>query len=281
MVIDFIAKRNEEGKEDLEPGRFYYYIITHPDSNINIGRKMRLVSEFKDTDEIDKLYYFKNIKDICASFFACSAKAAAEKIEKFYKEQIDSFKQTTISFPVNAQSSIKKRKSEIQINKNNSVEKTVRKRLKKTQKGEYICNSPFSKEKLVCVKERDIEKRRCENCHLLKKCGLMCVFNGCEKLKWFRENKDTNYHRPMMFPDNNGHIVEYRQIKITKDINIMVDSKFRSLLKNYKLFVKKEEIYYDQDKYLLELLFPNHKRENMNFKNKYIYDFREYNIEFL
>ncbi|CAG8756196.1 11109_t:CDS:1, partial [Gigaspora rosea] len=73
-----------------------------------------------------------------------------------------------------------------------------------------------------------------------------------EKLKWFRKNEYINYRYPMMFPDNNRHIVEYRQIKITKDINIMVDSKFRSLLKNYKLFIKKEEIYYDQDKYLLE-----------------------------
>ncbi|CAG8626114.1 10281_t:CDS:2, partial [Gigaspora rosea] len=42
-----------------------------------------------------------------------------------------------------------------------------------------------------------------------------------QKLKWFRKNEYTNYRRPMMFPDNNGHIVEYRQIKITKDINIM------------------------------------------------------------
>ncbi|RIB04605.1 hypothetical protein C2G38_2221924 [Gigaspora rosea] len=76
MVMDFIVKRNEEDKEDLEPG------------------------QFKDTNEIDKLYYFKNLKDICTSFFACSAKAVAEKIELFYKEQIDMFKQTTISFPI-------------------------------------------------------------------------------------------------------------------------------------------------------------------------------------
>ncbi|RIB02540.1 hypothetical protein C2G38_2227553 [Gigaspora rosea] len=92
MIMDLIAKRDEEGKKDLEPGCFYYYIITHPDSNINIGRKMQLVSEFKDTNKIDKLYYFKNLKDICASFFACLAKTADKKIEKFYKEQIDMFK---------------------------------------------------------------------------------------------------------------------------------------------------------------------------------------------
>ncbi|CAG8496427.1 13912_t:CDS:1, partial [Gigaspora rosea] len=56
-----------------------------------------------------------------------------------------------------------------------------------------------------------------------------------EKLKWFYENEDTNYRRPIMFPDNNSHIIEYCQIKITKNINIMVDSEFRSLLKKYKL----------------------------------------------
>ncbi|CAG8528259.1 hypothetical protein C2G38_2208843 [Gigaspora rosea] len=45
------------------------------------------------------------------------------------------------------------------------VEKTVQKRAKKTQKKEYYCNSPFQfNEKLVCVKERDIGKRQCENC---------------------------------------------------------------------------------------------------------------------
>ncbi|CAG8730957.1 14312_t:CDS:2, partial [Gigaspora rosea] len=37
---------------------------------------------------------------------------------------------------------------------------------------------------------------------------------------WFHENEKTNYHCPMMFLDNDGHIVMYLQIKITKD-NIM------------------------------------------------------------
>ncbi|RIB24441.1 hypothetical protein C2G38_2168567 [Gigaspora rosea] len=82
-----------------------------------------------------------------------------------------------------------------------------------------------------------------------------------EKLKWFYENEDTNYRRPIMFPDNNSHIIEYCQIKITKNINIMVDSEFRSLLKKYKLFVKKEEVYYDQDKYLLKFYFPTTKEK--------------------
>jgi hypothetical protein len=98
MVIDFIAKRDREGKEDLEPGRFYYYIIKHQESKISIGKKMRLISEFTDTDVIDILYYLKSLKDICASFFACTSKDAEKQIEEFYKEQTDSFKQTTLDF---------------------------------------------------------------------------------------------------------------------------------------------------------------------------------------
>ncbi|KAF0463566.1 DNA/RNA polymerase [Gigaspora margarita] len=98
MVIDFVAKRNEKGKEDLEPGRFYYYILAHQDPKVNIGRKMRLVSEFTETDTIDKLYYFKSLKDICASFFACTAKDAEKQIESFSKDQINSFKQLTLDF---------------------------------------------------------------------------------------------------------------------------------------------------------------------------------------
>ncbi|KAF0412222.1 hypothetical protein F8M41_007954 [Gigaspora margarita] len=60
------------------------------------------------------------------------------------------------------------------------VETSIRKRVKKTEKGEYFCFSPFTREeKLICVKEWDIEKHRCERCHLIKRCGMMPVFNGC------------------------------------------------------------------------------------------------------
>ncbi|KAF0488270.1 hypothetical protein F8M41_022357 [Gigaspora margarita] len=57
---------------------------------------MRLVSEFIETGAIDKLYYFKSLKDICVSFLACTAKEAEKQIKSFYKEQTDPFKQTTL-----------------------------------------------------------------------------------------------------------------------------------------------------------------------------------------
>ncbi|KAF0491976.1 hypothetical protein F8M41_021806 [Gigaspora margarita] len=109
MVMDFVAKRNEKSKEDLEPGRFYYYVLTYQDPKVNIGRKIWLVSEFTETDTIDKLYYFKSLKDICASFFACTAKDTEKQIESFYKEQTDSFKQLTLDF--NPSSSLKRKNS--------------------------------------------------------------------------------------------------------------------------------------------------------------------------
>ncbi|KAF0528094.1 hypothetical protein F8M41_013247 [Gigaspora margarita] len=80
-----------------------------PDPKVNIGRKIQLVSEFIETDAIDKLYYFKSLKDICMSFFACTAKDAEKQIEAFYKEQTDSFKQLTLDF--NPSSPLKRKNS--------------------------------------------------------------------------------------------------------------------------------------------------------------------------
>ncbi|CAG8830226.1 22560_t:CDS:2, partial [Gigaspora margarita] len=84
-------------------------------------------------------------------------------------------------------------------------------------------------------------------------------------------NENTNYRCPLCFPDNEGHIVKYLYIKITKRINILVDKRFRPLLKTKKIFIKNNELHYEHDKYLLELLFP-YKRENIRFKNSYMYD---------
>ncbi|KAF0511288.1 hypothetical protein F8M41_018323 [Gigaspora margarita] len=59
------------------------------------------------------------------------------------------------------------------------VETSIRKRIKKTNKGEYFCISPFTRGKmLICVKEWNIEKYRCERCNLITRCGMMPVFNG-------------------------------------------------------------------------------------------------------
>ncbi|KAF0354252.1 hypothetical protein F8M41_015076 [Gigaspora margarita] len=129
MVIDFVAKRNGKGKKNLEPGRFYYYVLTHQDPKVSIGKKMRLVSEFIETDVIDKLYYFKSLKDICASFLACTAKEAEKQIESFYREQTDSFKQLTLDF--NPSSSLKKKNSTDPILITKKTKLTVVQKMKK------------------------------------------------------------------------------------------------------------------------------------------------------
>ncbi|KAF0463567.1 hypothetical protein F8M41_026597 [Gigaspora margarita] len=60
------------------------------------------------------------------------------------------------------------------------AEASIRKRIKKTEKGEYFCFSPFIRgEKLICIKEWDIGKRRCERCNSLTRWGMMPVFSGC------------------------------------------------------------------------------------------------------
>ncbi|CAG8617045.1 5756_t:CDS:1, partial [Cetraspora pellucida] len=32
-----------------------------------------------------------------------------------------------------------------------------------------------------------------------------------EKFWWYRDNENMNYRRPLMYPDDNGHITEYIQ----------------------------------------------------------------------
>ena len=44
MVLDFEKKRAESNKT-LEPGRFFYFVIEHPNSKAKIGHKICLVSE--------------------------------------------------------------------------------------------------------------------------------------------------------------------------------------------------------------------------------------------
>ncbi|KAF0488269.1 hypothetical protein F8M41_022356 [Gigaspora margarita] len=60
------------------------------------------------------------------------------------------------------------------------AETSIRKLVNITEKGEYFCFSPFTRgEKLICVKEWDIGKHRCERCNSITRCGMMPVFNGC------------------------------------------------------------------------------------------------------
>ncbi|CAG8785592.1 28082_t:CDS:2, partial [Racocetra persica] len=48
---------------------------------------------------------------------------------------------------------------------------------------------------------------------------------------WFRENENTNFRRLIMFPDDEGHITEYIQIKLSDKQNALLDKECREFLK--------------------------------------------------
>ncbi|CAG8801467.1 996_t:CDS:1, partial [Racocetra fulgida] len=94
---------------------------------------------------------------------------------------------------------------------------------------------------------------------------------------WFRENENTNFRRPIMYPDDDGHITEYTQIKLSSKQNALLDRKRREFLKLHKFILDKENniIKETSKEYLLELLYPEAKLANIRFKNGYPFDLRE------
>jgi hypothetical protein len=99
------------------------------------------------------------------------------------------------------------------------------------------------------------------------------------KVQWYRESKITNYRRPIMYPDKNGHITEYTQIKISSEVNILLDRKYRDLIKQHKFRLdKNNNIVNDSSIFLLKLLYPNIDLKLVYYKNNYQFDLRECNI---
>ncbi|CAG8539040.1 33054_t:CDS:2, partial [Racocetra persica] len=99
-----------------------------------------------------------------------------------------------------------------------------------------------------------------------------------EKIKrmdhtWFRENENTNFRRPIMYPDDEGHITEYIQIKLNDKQNVLLNKERREFLKRHKFVLDKANIVEETTKeYLLELLYPEAKLANIKFKNGYSFD---------
>ena len=97
MVIDFVAKRELE-KKSTDPGRFYYYVLEHPDLKARMWHKMCMVSEYDPLrQKIDLLYYFKTLKDLCAGIFACDVFEAERIIVSLYREISNKFKQSKLN----------------------------------------------------------------------------------------------------------------------------------------------------------------------------------------
>ncbi|KAF0406832.1 hypothetical protein F8M41_008827 [Gigaspora margarita] len=85
-----------------------------------------------------------------------------------------------------------------------------------------------------------------------------------EEFWWFRDNEKQNYCKPVMFPNIDGYITEYLQIKLTKDKNFFIDKKYKSLIKNYKLNLDKETNIFDEKNkiFLLEIMYPQTKNQS-------------------
>ncbi|CAG8773005.1 15934_t:CDS:1, partial [Dentiscutata heterogama] len=80
--------------------------------------------------------------------------------------------------------------------------------------------------------------------------------------------------RPLMCANENGHIVEYLQLKITKKINILIDQEHRANIKQYKFYLKDDKIVSDKGS-IFDVLYPGVMQENIQFKNGSIYDLRK------
>ncbi|KAF0560718.1 hypothetical protein F8M41_001298 [Gigaspora margarita] len=101
-----------------------------------------------------------------------------------------------------------------------------------------------------------------------------------EEFWWFRDNEKQNYRKPVMFSDIDGHITEYLQIKLTKDRNFFINKKYKSLIKNYKLNMDKENNIFDEKSkaFLIEIMYPQTKINQIKFKNECKFDLRDCNI---
>ena len=104
-----------------------------------------------------------------------------------------------------------------------------------------------------------------------------------EEFWQYRDDQKQNYRRPIVFPDENNHITEYLQIKLTKRRNFFIDKKYRDTIKLCKLLVNKNNDIFDSisNKPLLEILYPNFKLVNINFKNGCKFNFHKINIKLL
>ena len=101
-------------------------------------------------------------------------------------------------------------------------------------------------------------------------------------LTQFRENENTNYRRLIKYPDDDGHITKYTQIKLNDKQNALLDRKHREFLKQHKFVLDKNNNIIEETskKYLLELLYLEAKLANIKYKNGYSFDLRECNIVF-
>ena len=110
---------------------------------------------------------------------------------------------------------------------------------------------------------------------------------------WWQDDFQSNFRRPIMYPDNEGHIVEYLQVKVLRKTkkgkdenfkenqNFLVDKEFKNIIKSHKWYKKETDIVDEDDNYFVNHMFPDIKIDKIKFKNNYRFDLRKCNIEIL
>ncbi|CAG8733908.1 12339_t:CDS:1 [Cetraspora pellucida] len=103
-----------------------------------------------------------------------------------------------------------------------------------------------------------------------------------EKIWWYRDNENMNYRRPLLFPDDDGHITEYIQVKITKDKKFLIELENKPLIKQFYFIFENKTIIDKKTKIsLLRILYPETNIDKIKFKNSCKLDFRASNIEII
>jgi len=103
-----------------------------------------------------------------------------------------------------------------------------------------------------------------------------------EKIWWYRDNENMNYRRLLLFPDDNGHITEYIQVKITKDKKFLIDLENKPLIKQFYFIFENKTIIDKKTKIsLLKILYPKTNIDKIKFKNSCKLDFCASNIKII
>src|SRR5437868_13091266 len=110
---------------------------------------------------------------------------------------------------------------------------------------------------------------------------------------WWQDDSQSNFRRPIIYSDNEGHIVEYIQVKVLRTTkkrkdenfkenqNFFVDKEFKNIIKSHRWYKKETDIVDENDNYFVNYMFPDTKIEKIKFKNNYKFDLRKCNIEIL
>ncbi|CAG8659278.1 10617_t:CDS:2, partial [Scutellospora calospora] len=73
---------------------------------------------------------------------------------------------------------------------------------------------------------------------------------------WWQDDFQSNFHRPIMYSDNKGHIVE----------------ELKKIIRSHKWYKKEANIVDENDKYFVNYMFLDIKIDKIKFKNNYSFD---------